>query len=233
MNIIFLGIFLIFIGWISLRQLRKASKFFQDMRLEVRSRRDFSLLQKQTPETAQFIKGYQISDKWHMENEDILFSRIKEATDEERKKICKALRINEASGSREISKAYRAAAGHSFRKILGNDGQLSYQEILLDVAAALRPKTARGIFSWFKREVKKIFSKNQNSYVKSIEKKKIDTIEETIEKYFNERFQKQLNKRVSSNESQKKRDQFTYSEKKKEEEIFIAELKIGYVTVNC
>jgi uncharacterized protein YaaW (UPF0174 family) len=119
---------------------------------------------------------------------DIIFSRLRKATKEEKEEICKALRIPFTSDIYAISKEYRSAAGHSFRNLFREDHELPYKKILIDVADKLKP----GIL-W-----------TSHKYDDDIPEKRI---ENEIELYLLDRVQKELNK-LTDSERKKKEEEF-------------------------
>jgi len=122
-----------------------------------------------------------------MYKNDTIFERLKMATHEELMGICMDLKMtyNPSVSLDEISKAYRAAAGHTILNFTRPAHALPYKRILIDVADKLK----MGMF-WTK-------------YKMDDDHTEVD-IEEQIIKFGNQRFEKAY-KKMSLDEREKAR----------------------------
>jgi|JI10StandDraft_1071094.scaffolds.fasta_scaffold533675_2 uncharacterized protein YaaW (UPF0174 family) len=70
---------------------------------------------------------------------DTIIKRLEQSTKQERKDLCKALKLESDDSNIAISAEYRAVAGHSFMNIFRGKHDLPYKQILIDVADKLSP----------------------------------------------------------------------------------------------
>lgn len=127
--------------------------------------------------------------------EDIISVRISKAKKNERIELCKSLKINESSSIEEITIEYRSVAGNSFANVF-RQTELSYKEILVDVANKLKPKGTE-----------KFYSEDNHSEI---------DIEDKILEYFAKQIADDLNK---LNVNQRKKKVVELTEKMKDAKI--------------
>lgn len=121
--------------------------------------------------------------------EDIVLDRISKASKSERFELCKALKILDDSSIEKIALEYKSVAGNSFANVF-RETELSYKEILVDVANKLKPTGTE-----------KFYSEDNHSEI---------YIEDKIIEYFAKQIAEDLNK---LNESQRKKKVAELSEK--------------------
>ena len=113
---------------------------------------------------------------------DIVFQRLKMATDSEISELCDALKVDyyPSIPIGYLSKEYRQAAGHSMANITRSSHSLPYKRILIDVADKLKPGVR-----WTNYKMDDHFTEEE--------------IEDKIIEFMTKRFEKQFHKLSEEN----------------------------------